>query len=162
MRQRREFPAGAVVCRRGHLLQSDLMPGGTPLMSACPRCGGGALAACARCGHRIRSDAWTAEAVGEPATYFCDLCSAPFPWIGPEQRLLALENILIELQLSPTEAEAVREELERLQHDMDAVAGDVKRWKRFRELSPRFFNAAAPVVGQILTAETKHLLGLPP
>ena len=88
----------AAVCRRGHVATSDatLIEFG----ERCSDCGARILTQCPACDHRIRGDYKTPGVISAGGSYdppkFCDNCGAPFPWVGRQERIWELQNLLDE------------------------------------------------------------------
>jgi hypothetical protein len=141
------YYTSAAVCRRGHVATDDLnRRAHGEWLQHCATCGAEILSWCPGCGTRIKGR-HIAPAVG--STYvppeFCDFCGAPFPWVGRQGRIYALENRLVgDAHLDPAIDRDVRDCLKALAALDPADLGserDVQLWQRIREVAPALWEA---------------------
>jgi hypothetical protein len=152
----------AAICRRGHVLTSDLSTHGA-VSPRCRECGAPILTTCVNCGGRIQGLVVTryGAVYGYGAPEFCDLCGAPHPWASRQARLYELQNMLDEQDLDEASRLTVREQLEALQ-DTEHMSEkeQEERWLRIKRLAPGLVSAGSRIVESVASGAIKDALGL--
>jgi hypothetical protein len=132
----------------------------------CPQCGAIVLTACPECGTRVRGDYDSPGVVALGFPYdppkFCDECGAPFPWVGREERLYELENVM---EQEPGLDEAtklwLREQIAHL-HDIEAMDPKAQRdvWQPIKDHAEVLWNnpAAQKIMGTLMSEAVKRAL----
>lgn len=181
----------AAVCRNGHVIHDTLDPptpprppgppafvegmasiGSTPppqsLPSVPPHCG--------QCGARILEACGSCEApllgglkygpltdsMDQPDS-FCWQCGEPYPWATREERVGKLYDLIDHEDLDEATLLTIREQIAVLSAPVDEETDDerVRAGQRIRNLAPKAWEAALPILQSVLTAEAKRQLGLP-
>jgi hypothetical protein len=95
---------------------------------------------------------------------FCWECGKPYPWATREKRVGKLYDEIDHEDLDEATLLTVREQIAVLSAPVDEETDDdrVRAGQRIRDLAPRAWEAALPVLQSVLTAEAKRRLGLPP
>src|SRR4051812_28983400 len=85
----------AAICARGHVITSNVS-GRSEVPNRCPQCRADVLRTCPGCEYRLQGYELIPGVLhgsyARPS--FCDRCGAAFPWIGRQERLYELENIM--------------------------------------------------------------------
>jgi hypothetical protein len=154
----------AMVCKRGHLITLESGEGMPPY---CSECGAEGVTECSSCEAPIAGIAienvdahGNLDASGWTRPSFCNECGSAFPWIDRRERIYELQNRLDREQLDQGDALAAREQLEALADPNLTEDEQVKRWKRLRELAPKFWENSQTVITDLVTAYAKRKLGL--
>jgi hypothetical protein len=181
-------PKTAAICKSGHVVSMDVIDpanrvaggvitqvfspdipsggrqSGSTLPRFCGKCGLPVLTTCSACGSPISNHNLNAGE-REPLS-FCTGCGIPQPWATREERILRLIGLLdSEEGLGEAERlEAVEaiEVLSQPEDEGESAEERIRAGERFKELAPKAWRAAAPILTALLTAEAKTRLGLPP
>ena len=94
---------------------------------------------------------------------FCWHCGEPYSWAAREERVGKLYDLIDHEDLDEATLLTVREQIAVLSEPVDEVTDDdrVRAGQRLRNLAPKLWEAALPVLQSVLTAEAKRQLGLP-
>lgn len=155
----------AAICRRGHVVTSDMTLGGL-LTDRCAECGARVLTACPTCEKSIRGRYRVEGVLDLTSKYsppnFCADCGGPFPWVGREGRIYELMNRLDEEELDPADELAVREQLEALMDPNLDEAEQRERWQKIKNLAPTLWQQAGAqkILETVMSAAIKTALGL--
>lgn len=138
-----------------------------PVAPRCGRCGAEILTACPSCNSPLRGSYVGVAVVGGAPDNFCWSCGDPYPWATRQAIVYHIENLLAgDKTLAEGDRRALREQLASLNQTPSAGKGveheQVAALKALRTLAPTIWNAAAPLVTALATAEMKRQLGLPP
>lgn len=157
----------AAICRRGHIVSPNLedrrvLTRGAEVPPFCSKCGGAVLTTCEACGGEIPGVSIGVITVTYTAPLFCLECSAPFPWLDRAGRIYLLENLLDQEDLDHATKLEVREQLAALASPEVDEGEQVERWSKVRRLAPGLWQSGQRILVDIVTAEAKKQLGLPP
>ncbi len=156
----------AAVCMRGHYRDTilDLRSPGDVVESFCSKCGAPVISACPKCSAKILGSYEGVIAAGpEAPENFCFSCGAPYPWADRESLIMQLRNVL---EFEPGLDDATRLEVGEQIAVLSTPDEDNKRrlraGKALRELAPKGWLAAQPILQTLVSAELRKQLGLPP
>jgi hypothetical protein len=127
----------ALICRRGHVLDSSLNPQELENLShkKCSTCGATCLKACPKCNFRIKGRFYVPQVVSfrdfEPHS-FCDNCGSAHPWASQQDRIWELQNILDEEELSESDRTAIAFQLDKISSGILDVDDESKAWKKIK------------------------------
>jgi len=156
----KSYYESAAICRRGHVVTTDTSDSGE-IAARCSKCGAEVLTSCPNCGHRLRGFHVIPGVIhGDyERPNFCDNCGAPHPWVGREERLYELENIM-ERDEALDEATKMwlRERIEAL-HNIDTMDTRAQRaaWQEIKDhAKPLWDNPVAhSLIASLLTEAVK-------
>ncbi len=156
-------PTMLLVCARGHISgQMETLPARAPRIH-CQRCGSRLMVRCRHCRTPIWGQAAGFALIDYRIPTFCVKCGRPFPWAGPDDMANHIENLLLEEQLPDGDRRALAAQLQVLREPpttRDIERQYVQVFRRMRDIAPRAWGAAQPVITSIATAWIKHELGL--
>ena len=118
---------------------------GTPLLTRCPKC----------------SQPWkivNVSMIHDVGSDFCIHCAHPGPWVSREKRLGWIKGRLHQQGLDEATELELREALDRI-NDMDP--GDTRTiaaWQKLKDVAPKLWEIAKPIVTTVATAEVKRRL----
>jgi hypothetical protein len=121
---------------------------GTPLLKDCPSCGGRWT--------EVRTE--SSRSVG--GADFCVDCSRPAPWASRKVRIAWMKGRLHQQGLDEATELELREALDRL---IDMEPGDtrtVAAWQKLKEVAPKLWEVAKPIITTVVTDDIKRRLGL--
>ncbi|MHB1536113.1 MAG: DUF2321 domain-containing protein [Acidimicrobiales bacterium] len=153
----------ASICMRGHYDRSVLERQGGHANAFCSRCGAPVITACLSCGDRLLG-AYTGVAVAglQPNT-FCSACGSPYSWAAREALVLQLRNQLeFESGLDNADRLELIEQLAVLSRPEEESKKRLKAGHRVKQLAPKGWAMAQPLLQTLLSAELRRQLGLPP
>lgn len=159
----------AAVCKRGHYrekLLDSYGPGAIVTSSPesesfCSKCGAPVIAACPKCNTRILG-ASQYGAIPEEPEKFCFNCGAPYPWADRGALIMQLRNLLeFEPGLDDATRLEVAEQIAVLSQPNEDGKKRLRAGKALRELAPKGWQAAQPVLQTLVSAELRKQLGLP-
>lgn len=143
----------AAACGNGHLFSAGIEPDNNPssrnyipIPKYCLTCGADLFSDCPNCQNMIPGYFYSHGQIYPPEFQlhsFCGECSNPFPWVGPEQILMNLQNVLLKEINDP----ALRMELKKKFAELvaeDQEAARKKIWESIKDKAGAVFNA--PVV----------------
>jgi hypothetical protein len=121
---------------------------GTPLLRDCPACG-------AR---------WTEVGISYSGAVagadFCIHCSRPAPWASRRNRIAWIKGRLHQHGLDEATELELREALDLL---IRMEPGDIKAvaaWQKLKQVAPRLWEVAKPIITTVVTDDIKRRLGL--
>lgn len=156
---------GATVCRRGHVVESQINVAPTGDLGFCAECGARVIARCVSCGFRVRGRLQIPGVVDwsvyEPPP-FCDVCGDPHPWADRSARIHQLENLLDEEDVDEATRLLVAEDLKRLQDGAGLTDKDQAAvWRRIKSRAPALLAGPAGRIAEtLMTAYIKKEIGL--
>jgi hypothetical protein len=119
---------------------------GTPLLDACPKC----------------SADW--EFMGymtnDVGADFCVHCSHPGPWVSRKKRIAWIKGRLHQHGLDQATELELRDALDRLTNMEPGDTRTIAAWQKLKEVAPRLWDIAKPVITTVTTEEVKRMLGL--
>jgi hypothetical protein len=159
----------AAVCARGHVQDSHLDRGRVSVAGShvsrafCGTCGAKIMTVCRACNSPILGLIRGLVAPGWRPTGFCWNCGTPYPWATRQQRVAQLYNLIDEEDLDEADRLTVVEQIAVLSAPEDDVSNERRAGagEKVRQLAPKAWEAALPVLQSVLTAEAKRRLGLP-
>ena len=156
----------AIVCKRGHARDVDLIKAPSGDLGYCSQCGARMIGRCPSCEKRIRGRMYDPDVlyvvddVFQPEP-FCDACGEPHPWADRAARVHQLENLLDEEDLDEATRLLVSEDLRRIRDG--AELGDKEQaelWKRVKTRAPGLLTGAAGrITESLITAYVKKQIG---
>jgi hypothetical protein len=154
----------ASVCMRGHysdrLLELSRRTGGQG-EKFCSECGAPVIEACPQCKARLFGS-YEGVPANEPEK-FCFNCGAPYPWADRDALIMQLRN---QLEFEPGLDDADRleliEQLAVLSRPDEDEKRRVRAGERVKQLAPKGWAVAQPILTSLLSAELRMKLGLPP
>jgi hypothetical protein len=157
----------AAICRRGHVLSTNLehrqeRTGDADVPAFCQKCGAAIMTQCEKCGSVIPGQLIGITKARWSPPAFCLACSAPYPWLDRQGRMYLLENMLENERLDPADALAAREQLAVLsQPDLEPAEAE-RRWRRLKELAPQLWDktGARDIMTSVMSAALRSALGL--
>ncbi|NDU75676.1 DUF2321 domain-containing protein [Actinomadura sp. DSM 109109] len=162
-KDRRSGYQAAIVCRRGHPIETRLTEDPGDDLGYCPDCGADILGRCAKCkirirGHRHMPGFYYGAYTPPP---FCDGCGVPHPWASREDRIHELENLLDEEGIEEADRVIVLGHLEQLRDgDLDEQS-QVQKWKEVKRKAPGLFIGTGQEVARtVISAAIRAQLGL--
>lgn len=120
------------------------------------------LVACSNCSAPLLGFSKTYTDFSFTADNFCKRCGKPYLWADQEAIIHSLENTLLYGdELDDAEKREILERLMVLAATDKTDKARVAAGERIKQLAPKAWNVAAPVLMSILSAEIKLKLGLP-
>jgi hypothetical protein len=157
-------PFAIGVCRRGHLFTSDVGRE-SEIPPHCPRCGASVLRACPTCGTEFGIQVLHTTGI-HALNEFCAPCAHPYPWASRQAIVQHIQNQLDEEPNLPEgNRRALREQLEVLTEtpsSSDVTRRQIRALTALKKVAPITWQAAQPAIRDIVEAEVKRRLGLPP
>ena len=154
----------AAVCKRGHVITGDMTT--VHVADHCTDCGARVLTECPECRAYIRGLYHLPSAADRhfEAPKFCENCGAPFPWVGRQERIYELQNILDDDEdLDEATKLWVREMLDRVR-DADPTDEKEQRrlWQELIDHAGDFFRhpTTRRIVDTVVTEGVKRAIGL--
>ena len=123
------------------------------------------MRACPTCGARfpVHVVEWMRP---QELVEFCGDCSSPYPWASRQAIVHHIQNQLEEQpNLSEGDRRALHEQLDVLTEtpgSSDVTRRQIRALTALKEMAPVAWQAAQPAIRDIIEAEVKRRLGLPP
>lgn len=153
----------ASICLRGHYDNTLLEGRDSTVRSFCSICGAPVITQCPDCGGRILGSYVGVLSANFRPRDFCNDCGGPYPWADRDAHIAQLRNLLeFEPGLDNAERLELIEQIAVLSKpDVDEKTR-IKAGEKIKQLAPRGWAMAGPVLRSLLTAEILRRLGLPP
>lgn len=155
----------AAVCKRGHVESPALELARGNLAKRCQQCGARILSSCPSCNAHIRGQVLGLIGPYDPPE-FCAECGSPYPWSSRQSIVYHIENTLDEeSELTEGDRRVLQEQLAALRESPTTQSVEkrqISALESLRDLAPKAWATAKPLVVSIATAEIKQKLGLPP
>lgn len=152
----------AAICRRGHWA-TTILEGHASVDPRCTKCGAPVITNCPNCQARLLGAHPGVISSGSKPDKFCSQCGSPFPWADRTDLILQLRN---QLEFEPGLDNADRLELIEQIAVLSGPEQDgkkrVRAGERVKQLAPKGWAVAQPILQTLLTAELRKQLGLPP
>ena len=156
----------ARVCMRGHY--RDMMLGAPNHRvqadeKYCSKCGSPVIDACPVCSTRLLGGYIGGPMPPKAPEKFCFNCGAPYPWADRDALIMQLRN---QLEFEPGLDDADRLELIEQIAVLSRPDEDEKQrfraGERIKQLAPKGWDLARPILTSLMSAELRTKLGLPP
>lgn len=156
----------AAVCMRGHYRDTilELRTPADTVEAFCSKCGAPVITACPKCSAKLLGSYEGVIGSGpEEPEKFCFTCGAPYPWADRESLIMQLRNVLeFEPGLDDATRLEVGEQIAVLSKPEEDNKRRVRAGQALRELAPKGWLAAQPIVQTLVSAELRKQLGFPP
>jgi hypothetical protein len=147
---------------RGHYDNMMIEARSKPIQQFCTRCGAPVITACPVCDGRLLG-AYPNVVASYGPDQFCGSCGSPYPWANRESMIMQLRNQLeFEPGLDSADRLELIEQLAVLSGPEEDDKKRVRAGKRVKELAPKGWAVAGPILQTLLSAEIRSHLGLPP
>jgi hypothetical protein len=160
----------AAVCMRGHYrdtildlhLPGEIVTSSPDTESFCSECGAPVVTTCPKCSAKLLGAPTYPGSTPEKPENFCFSCGVPYPWADRESLVMQLRNML---EFEPGLDDATRLEITEQITALSEPDGDnkrrVKAGETLRNLAPKGWQAAQPILQMLVSTELKKQLGLP-
>lgn len=166
-RRREGYHKAALICKRGHVLNSGLSPEKLNEIqpSKCSSCGARVLSKCPKCSFRLKGTYFSPAVIDfqifEPNN-FCDNCGSAMPWATRQERIWEIQNLLEEENLSAEESLRLNEYLEQLVNVDLEKSDEVKLWLKVKEIVGAAFDnpSIQSIVSDVASSYVKAKMGI--
>lgn len=129
----------------------------------CTQCGAPVITACPSCNARLLGAHPGVIAARQKPDKFCGHCGSAMPWATREDLVLELRNKLeFEPDLDNADRLELVEQIAVLSAPDKDTKSKIRAGERVRQLAPKGWTVAQPVLVSLLSAEIRTHLGLPP
>jgi hypothetical protein len=153
----------AAICMRSHYADRMLGARGRPPPPGfCKDCGAPVITECPKCTSRLLRGYEGVMSVGLEPDMFCTDCGNPFPWADRQSIVTHLENLLqFSDDLDNADQLVLIEQIAVLTGPDEPEKRQVAAGERIKDLAPKAWAIAMPVLQAVLTAEIRAKLGIP-
>ncbi len=130
----------------------------------CSKCGAPVIIACPNCSSRLLGAYEGVVSTGSSKPdNFCVQCGKAYPWADRATIILQLRNILeYEPGLDDADRLELREQISVLSRPEEDEKKRIRAGERLKQLAPKGWALAMPVLTSLITGELQKKLGIPP